>query len=84
MFFIPLSQDVNDATKKNADRKKGFARGFLPDRILGATDASGELMFLFKWKGTDEVDLVPATIANIKSPQIVIQFYEERLTFSSS
>ena len=60
----------------------GFERGLLPEKILGATN-NGELTFLMKWEGQDEMELVPLSIARQHCPQLVIQFFERHITWNS-
>ena len=71
-------------TKCDSDEESkpvGFARGLKPAKIMGATEVDGQLKFLMAWDGTDNTEMVLAKEANVKCPQLVIDFYEERLTW---
>ena len=62
---------------QSSNTPTGFERGFEAEKVLGATDSAGELMLLVKWRHSNEADLVPARIVNLKCPSLVIDFYEQ-------
>jgi len=51
------------------------------DKIIGSSYLYGKFVFLMQWKDSQDADLILAEIANVKCPQLVIQFFEERLTW---
>ncbi len=60
---------------------KGFEKGLLPEKILGASNKNGELEFLIKWRDSNDHDMVLAQVAYLKCPKLVFKFYEERLVW---
>lgn len=79
--------------KKRVERKnrldeikkpRGFERGLAVDEIVGVTDYTGELLYLIKWRDCNELDLLPSSEVNEKSPQDVIAFNEKRFPLDKS
>merc|ERR1712059_39312 len=75
----PPSKTARVETK---DAPKGFGRGLTAEKIIGIRkEAKDKLFFLVKWKGSEECDFINAKEAKAKIPQVVIEFYEEKLNW---
>jgi len=71
--------------QKKSEKQNGFDRGLTAEEIIGAMENNGEVHFLIKWKEpSQDYELIPCRIVNIKIPQMVIAFYETRLTWSTA
>ena len=82
-FEVNLSNASLQGEDFRLANKENEEVAYLPEEILGASKQNGQMLFLFKWLNTDDVDFVPAKIANVKYPQHVINFYEKRLNWIS-
>lgn len=67
--------------EEQSDAPTNLSTYLEPECIIGSTDRKGELMFLVKWKNSDDVALLPAREASARCPQVVIDFYEQKLTW---
>ncbi|XP_051834640.1 chromobox protein homolog 1-like [Antechinus flavipes] len=67
--------------KETSKKPQNLAPNLEAEKIIDADKTNEELKFLVKWKNSDKADFVPAKEANIMWPQLVISFYEERLTW---
>uniref|UniRef100_A0A3Q3VN06 Heterochromatin protein 1 n=1 Tax=Mola mola TaxID=94237 RepID=A0A3Q3VN06_MOLML len=86
--FIPKEEMTEQETEINlepnddhSDAPANLSTYLEPECIIGSTDRQGELMFLIKWKNSDDVALLPAREASARCPQMVIDFYEQKLTW---
>ncbi len=50
----------SEKSEKNDVDENGVAAEMVPEKILGATDDSGQLKFLIKWRGVEEGELIVA------------------------
>lgn len=79
-LIIAFEEEMRLKIKEAA--KPRFLRA--AEKIIGCTDKEGFMQFLIKWKGVDQADLVACSEAQIKYPQLVQEFYKERLNCNQS
>lgn len=75
--------ELPDGDRSTLGEKNLDNQDLEPEKIIGATESNGEMMFLIKWKNMNKADLISAKVAKIACPQTVITFFEERLTWDS-
>ncbi|KAM4735142.1 chromobox protein homolog 3b isoform 1-T2 [Anableps anableps] len=82
---MPPQEQSNSSVLKpddeESDTPTDLSTYLEPECIIGSADRKGELMFLVKWKDSDEVALMSAREASVRCPQVVIDFYEQKLTW---
>ncbi|XP_026229079.1 chromobox protein homolog 3 [Anabas testudineus] len=78
---VPSDRGVLEPNDEHSDTPTNLSTYLEPECIIGSTDRQGELMFLVKWKDSDDVALLPAREASARCPQVVIDFYEQKLTW---
>lgn len=79
-----LKRDVDvDQRRPEPIIEPNAVRGLEAEQIISCTDISGQMQFMVKWKNLDKADLVNAKEAKAKYPQIVQDFFQERLSRNS-
>ncbi|KAK2564766.1 Heterochromatin protein 1 [Acropora cervicornis] len=73
-----VKEEKDEGEPNHDDDIDPLAEGWEAAEILGATDVEGQVHFLIRWKGSKRADLIPSPTANVRWPQIVIKFYEDR------
>ncbi|XP_039451342.1 heterochromatin protein 1-like [Culex pipiens pallens] len=69
---------------KRTKAKNGFEKGHVAEKLEGVTEEGGERLFLVRYKGVDEVELVPSSIARQHVPDLIIDFYESRIIWNNA
>ncbi|GLV36753.1 Heterochromatin Protein 1b [Carabus blaptoides fortunei] len=70
---------VRKMRKRIGPRPNGYLNHLAPRAIIGAVKTSEGLLFLMKWRDSDQFDLIPSDEANAQYTKYVLEFYEEKL-----
>lgn len=54
-------------------------RDMQPEKIIGAVRNDDELSYVIKWQDTSTVEVINAEDVKNRWPELIIEYYEERL-----
>lgn len=84
---VSSSATTSKGSASSSSHKKhpetGFDRGLIPEKVMGITSNSrNDLLYLIKWKDHGGAELIDSSIVNIKCPQLVIAFYQSKISWN--
>ena len=79
-----LIKELERELKMKQDSKTaiGFERCLEPEEIIGGTESGGRVKFLMKWKGVNQLEMVPCEDAVDYCPDLVLNFFQKRVSCS--
>lgn len=84
----PPSSKKNQPKQNKAGSDKimhTIDKSLVPDKVIGVVNNSSEgLLVKMKWKNKEEKDLIPSSIANTTWPQLVINYYQQRIRWQET
>ncbi|KXJ83061.1 hypothetical protein RP20_CCG009769 [Aedes albopictus] len=76
----PNKEPKQEPTDTKAEEgSNGFARGYVVENLVGITQEGNKFLFLVKWQGLDEMEMVPSAEVRKFVPEMMIDFYETRI-----
>ncbi|KAI1301790.1 Chromobox -like protein 3 [Halotydeus destructor] len=72
-------QQEQHRLEKHDEPPRGWARGLEPEEVLGVTIENAIILYLIKWVGCDEADLVLGSDLAVRCPRLIINYLEPQL-----
>lgn len=76
-------EEVRKMKEKTNNFHGGFDRKYIPEAIGGVINTVNGLLVLIKWKDHGIVELVPAKEVHKHCPELLLNYYIERLAFDN-
>ncbi|CAG0918692.1 unnamed protein product [Notodromas monacha] len=68
---------------ENEEESWGFDRGLQALEVVAATETRGNIKYFVRWKGSEDVDIIPNSVCREKIPELVMDFLEKQINWNS-